>query len=395
MKQYLDFKNSRISEKVSKPFLRADLPLAGQFLKEEEIGTDFSFPLTLSFCDISTSIQVNESIDPNILFKKYLYKTGTINTLVNHFADCANMIINELKHESILDLGCNDFTFLKNFLGKSKTILGIDPSDISKNNQVDGISLENEFFSHSLSEGLKSKYGQFDVIFSSNNFAHIENIRDYTSGISNLIKDGGTFVCEVHWVGALIKNIQFPFIYHEHLYYHTLKALSYLLNQYGLFIYRVQDINVHGGSMRIFASKTSNKQDESVESFYNKEDSLGLYRFQTYLEFSDKILQLKKSSREILNKLKDKNKKIYGYGASGQANTLMSFFDITKDDLSFIIDDSPVKHNLYTPKNHIQIKNREFLNQHPANDIYILAYTFEKEIREKNKDLLVDWHFPF
>ena len=71
MKQYLDFKNSRISEKVSKPFLRADLPLAGQFLKEEEIGTDFSFPLTLSFCDISTSIQVNESIDPNILFKKY------------------------------------------------------------------------------------------------------------------------------------------------------------------------------------------------------------------------------------------------------------------------------------------------------------------------------------
>jgi len=390
-KDYKVFKYSRISDKSSEVFLETYLPLAGQFLKAEEVGCDKIFPLSLSFCKESSSIQVNESINPQILFNKYLYKTGAINTLSQHLINTSSLIKNNFKHDKILDLGCNDFTFLKNFLNCSNTILGVDPSDVSEKNKINGIDLENTFFSFDQSEKIYSKYGNFDIIFSSNNFAHIEDIKDYTKGISNLLSDSGTFICEVHWAGTLIKNMQFPFIYHEHLYYHTLKALNFLLKKFNLFINKVEKIDIHGGSIRFFASKNTHI-DKSVEDLLIEEEKMKLYEIETYHSFAKKIEQLKVSSKQKISELKNKGKIIYGYGASGQANTLMSFFEIQKDDLKFIIDDSPLKNGLFTPKNHIEIKNRDFLNKNLPDSIYVLAYTFIEEIIKRNKNLYgIEW----
>ena len=387
---YKVYSESRISGLQSKPFLSFDLPLAGQFLTKEEVGTESCYPLTLSFCEASSSIQVNEIIDANILFKKYLYKTGTIKTLLNHLQKTASIISDKFKISKIADLGCNDFSFLKNFLGKSDLIRGVDPSDVSFNNVPDGCVLENDFFSNSKSDELKNKHGEFDLIFSSNNFAHIENIRDYTAGISNLLSEDGSFVCEVHWAGTVIQNLQFCFIYHEHMYYHTLKSLKYLLEKEGLYINNVEEIEIHGGSIRFFASKKK-FQSQSVKDFLKKEEELGLYDFQTYKNFASKINILKENSQNFFKECKQNNHRVFGYGASGQANTLMNVFGIDSSDLEFIIDDSPLKEDLFTPINNIQIKNKDFLHSNVPDYIYILAYTFSDEIINKNNDLKCKW----
>lgn len=390
---YKEYLNSRISDKFSKVFLKTNMPLAGGFLRNEDIENEKIYPLTLSFCEESSSVQVNESINPKILFNNYFYKTGSIQTLKDHLKSTSDKIKINYKHDKIIDLGCNDFTFLKNFLNKSNLIVGVDPSDVSKNNLIDGIELDNDFFNYSKSEEIKNKYGDFDIIFSSNNFAHIENIQNYAKGISNLLSENGTFVCEVHWVGSLIKNMQFSFIYHEHLYYYTLKSLKYLLEKYNLYINDVDEIDIHGGSIRIFASK-NNIKNQSVDKFLLKEEQIGLYNFETYKNFAEKINILKKKNKLFFKECKENNKTVVGYGASGQANTIMSFFDITKDDLSGIIDDSPLKHGLLTPQNHIEIKNKDFLLKKNPDYIYVLAYTFFDEIKNKNKELRSTWIKP-
>jgi SAM-dependent methyltransferase len=392
-KDYKEYVNSRISDKFSKVFLKTNMPLAGGFLRNEDIENEKIYPLTLSFCEESSSVQVNESINPKILFNNYFYKTGSIQTLKNHLKLTSDKIKLNYKHDKIIDLGCNDFTFLKNFLNKSDLIVGVDPSNVSKNNLIDGIELDNDFFNYSKSEEIKNKYGDFDIIFSSNNFAHIENIQNYAKGISNLLSENGTFVCEVHWVGSLIKNMQFSFIYHEHLYYYTLKSLKYLLEKYNLYINDVDEIDIHGGSIRIFASK-NNIKNQSVDKFLLKEEQIGLYNFETYKNFAEKINILKKKNKLFFKECKENNKTVVGYGASGQANTIMSFFDITKDDLSGIIDDSPLKHGLLTPQNHIEIKNKDFLLKKNPDYIYVLAYTFFDEIKNKNKELKSTWIKP-
>jgi len=388
---YKYYSNSRLSGNESKVFLETKMPLAGGFLRnDQEKSQDLLYPLTLSFCEESCCVQVNESINPNILFSKYSYKTGAINTLVSHLKGSANDIKKQINFSKILEVGCNDFTFLKNFINESKLIVGVDPSDISKNNVIPEINLINDFFCFEQSENIKAKYGLFDAIFSSNNFAHIEDIQDYSRGISNLLKDDGSFVCEVHWVGTIIDKMQFPFIYHEHLYYYTLKSLQFLLRKSGLYINDVQEIDIHGGSIRIFASKME-QEKSNVSMFLEKERSMGLYELNTYKEFSKKIESLKKKSKDFFNKVKKENKNVFGYGASGQANSLMSFFEISNDDLKFIIDDSPIKDGLITPRNHIKIKNRDFLIKNTPDYIYVLAYTFLNEIIDRNKSIKCEW----
>ncbi len=390
---YINYTDSRISNKKSKTFLQTNMPLAGGFLKNDDIENDKSYPLTLSFCEESSSVQVNESINPKILFNKYFYKTGSINTLKDHLKSSADKIKLNYNYNKIIDLGCNDFTFLKNFLNQSKLIVGVDPSDVSKKNLTDGIVLDNDFFSYEKSKKLKQEHGEFDVIFSSNNFAHIENIQDYTNGISNLLSKDGVFVCEVHWIGAIINNMQFSFIYHEHLYYYTLKSLQYLLSKYDLHINDIDEIDIHGGSIRIIASK-NNIKSKSVDEFLIKEKELGLYNFETYKTFAEKINELKIKNKLFFEVCKKNNKSVIGYGASGQANTIMSFFDITKDDLSYIIDDSPLKHGLFTPKNHIEIKNKDFLLKEKPDYVYVLAYTFFNEIKNRNQEIKSIWVKP-
>ena len=121
---------------------------------------------------------------------------------------------------------------------------------------------------------------------------------------------------------------------------------------------------------------------------------MGLYDFETYKNFASKIYKLKDKTKKFFSDAKKQNKKVYGYGASGQANTLMSFFEIEREDMPYIIDDSPLKNGLLTPRNHIEIKNRDFLRENQPDYIYVLAYTFFEEIKAKNSDLDVSWFSP-
>ena len=91
---------------------------------------------------------------------------------------------------------------------------------------------------------------------------------------------------------------------------------------------------------------------------------------------------------------KRNNKTIIGYGASGQANTIMSIFEINKDDLLYIVDDSPLKHGLFTPRNHIQIKSKENIINDKPDYIYVLAYTFFDEIKNNNNSIEATWIKP-
>ena len=72
----------------------------------------------------------------------------------------------------------------------------------------------------------------------------------------------------------------------------------------------------------------------------------------------------------------------------------MSFFEIEREDMPYIIDDSPLKNGLLTPRNHIEIKDRDFLRENQTDYIYVLAYTFFEEIKAKNSDLDVSWFCP-
>ena len=165
------------------------------------------------------------------------------------------------KKVKILEFGCNDGVLLKEFKKDEKFFcLGVEPSkNISQLAKKKGLRIINKYFDNKTAYKILRKFDKFDLITGSNVFAHINDIHSVVEASNILLKDKGILVIEVHYLLDLINLNQYDFFYHEHLNYYTISSLHYLFNQYNLKIKKIENIKIHGGSIRVTVQKTENK----------------------------------------------------------------------------------------------------------------------------------------
>ncbi|WP_269606552.1 class I SAM-dependent methyltransferase [Prochlorococcus marinus] len=369
-----------------------ETPPANSFVKESEIALNQPlYPLNVYFCNECKHLQLVDVINPEYLYKNYLYVSGTSNVFVKHFNDYFQSIKeNYFKNGLIIDIGSNDGTLLRFFQDDGFKVLGIEPAKkIATEALNKGIPTLIDFFSNDLSKEVLKNYGSASVITANNVFAHIDNPKSFLKGIKTLIKDSkGIFIIEVSYLLDVIKDNLFDTIYHEHLDYHSIISLNRFLNENGFEIFNVEHVDSHGGSVRIFIQLKNGQFDisNSVLEFVTKEMESGLDKIDTYLNFANKINHIGRELKTLLKSLKSKGKTIVGYGAPAKATTLMYHFDIGPEILSYIIDDSKWKQNLYTPGMHIPIVSKTFLKEKKPDYILILAWNFSSSIIKNNID---------
>ena len=366
--------------------------LAGAFIKRNQVNREKKYKMTLVFCNSCKLLQIKEKIKPKVLFENYFYFSSFIKTLSKHFKQYSKYLIklsqkNNLK--SILEIGCNDGILLRNFINqKFNLIIGVDPArNVLKSIKKKEIIKFPDFFSYKNSKIIKKKYGAIDIITASNVFAHINDIRDAVKGVENLLSDEGLFIFEVHYLGNLLKKYQFDMIYHEHIYYYSINSAINLLKQFNLRVIDYNMINIHAGSIRIVSTKCNNKYKvkKKVIDLSLKEKKQGFNSINFYKNYSNAIDNKMIKLITLINNLKKNNKKIFAYGASGRANTILQYCNFTNDQIDMIIDDSPKKNNFITPGSHIKITNkRSLISKEKPDYILILAWSFFNEIVKKN-----------
>lgn len=372
------------------------IPLAGGFLKSrKEIVKEKKYPLTLAFCENCYLLQTREVIPADKLFKNYFYFSSAIKTLVSHFQEKAHEFSQQFssqKHKMIIEIGCNDGSFLQACMKESFNTVGVDPAtNIVKPLIEKGVPIINKYFTQSTAKQIKNKYGKADIIFSSNTLAHIENIHDVFKGIESLLKDDGILVFENHYLGNLIHQMQYDMIYHEHQYYYSLTTLKNLLNQHNMEIFDIKFIPIHSGSISVYAQKK--KGSREIEKIVSKtiENELinKLTNKETFINYNKKIKKTKKNLIELIHSVKKRNKTIAGYGASGRGTIIMNYCGLGTNFLDYVIDDAPAKQGAYTPGTHLLIKDSSVLNTKKRPDFVLLfAWPFWEEIRKKNQEYL-------
>ena len=160
-------------------------------------------------------------------------------------------------------------------------------------------------------------------------------------------------------------------------------SLVHFFNQFQATITKAEKINTHGGSLRIFVKKGKNlKTDKSIKLFLNEEDKFGIKDYKTYQNFGKKVYEIRKNVLENIKKLKNKNKKIIGYGSPAKATTALNFFGI-KNEIDYVVEDNKLKHGKFIPGVNIQIKNKENIKD-TNNIIIVLAWNFFEEIKKNN-----------
>ncbi|XOB46595.1 MAG: class I SAM-dependent methyltransferase [Candidatus Nealsonbacteria bacterium] len=369
------------------------MPLANAFFKKEDLDKpEQKFPLIVYFCKSCGLLQILDVVNPEILFRHYYYLTSTSKPLADHFVELGKNLVDRFvksKNDLVIEIGGNDAVLLDSIKNRCR-VLNIEPAkNIAQISREKGVDTIEEFFSMELAEEIFKKYGFAKVITASNVIAHIDNLKDAFEGVKILIGEEGVFVFEVHWVGNLMGLVcigGFDQIYHEHLSYFSLLTLEKLVNQFGLKIFDIKLIPIHGRSLQVYIGKDY-KVSESVNEFLEKERSLNLDKAQTYLNFAKKVEENKNELRNLLLKLKKENKKIVGYGAPAKGNTLLNYFQIDNKILDFIVDDSPLKQGLYTPGTCIPIYSPDKLKGDQPDYLLLLAWNYAESILKKEQKL--------
>lgn len=384
-------------KKLEKPVINlGKVPLAGGFLKSKKyFSKEKLYPLTIAFCENCYLIQVKEVISPDKLFKNYFYHSSAIKTLVTHFEKTVKelaKLTGKNDNKLIIEIGCNDGIFIRESLKKGFKAVGIDPADnIVKPLIKDGLPIINEYFTSKTAKKIIKKYGKADIIFSSNTLAHIEDMHEVYKGVESILKDDGILVFENHYLGNLIKEMQYDMIYHEHQYYYSLSTLVNFLKQHNLEVFNVMFIPIHAGSIRVYIQRKDGKRkiDDIVLKTLKKERRDHLTVKDTFINFNKKILQTKKNLVKLLHKIKKEGAKIAGYGASGRGTILMNYCGLNNDLLDYVIDDAPAKQGAYTPGNHLKIVSSDILLTRNRPDYIVLfAWSFWEEIKKRNKNYL-------
>lgn len=394
--EYRSYSKCRFCQHNILPVINLGIvPLAGGFIKKisDKIITNEKFyPLELSFCPKCYLLQTNNAIDKETLFKDYYYHSSAIKTLVNHFHSNSDLLATLLPNPNkkfIVEIGCNDAKLIEILLKRGFKALGIDPaSNIVKPLIKKGLPIINDYFSESLADRIVKRLGKADAIVSFHTLAHIEDMHDVIRGIKILLKDNGFLAFEVHYLGNLIKELQYDMIYHEHQFYYSMHAIINLFKMHGMEIFDVRLTKVRSGSIMYFIQKAKTgkrKSSKNIKKIMLMEKKMGLLKIETFLKFNRKIEKTKKDLIRLLNLIKENKKNIAGYGASGRGSVIMNYCGIGKNFLDYVVDDAPAKQGTYTPGNHLLIRSSSILKSKNKPDyMLVFAWPFIDEILKKN-----------
>jgi len=377
-----------------------NVPLAGGFLKEKDFPHEQYYPLDLKLCRDCFLVQVGNVVPADILFNdNYFFFSSAIGTLIDHFEVFAHEIkerfLAGVDHPSVLEIGCNDGVLLRPLSSLGIKALGVDPAtNVVKSliNAEDFIVI-NDFFSEPLAYQIREKYGRFDAVLSSYSFAHIDDMVDIMKGVKCLLKDDGVLIVEIYYLGTLIDEMQYDMIYHEHMSYYSLTALTSFLQRFDMEIFDVKYIpGVRSGSVRFYA-KNMGRRNERVSSavtdMLQYEREKGFERVEAYSEYAARVNETRDQLVTLLDRLKHEGKSIIGYGASGRGTIIMNYCGIDGRYLDYVIDDAPAKHGFFTPGTHVPIKPWEFEDESEYPDYIVLfAWAFTDEVVKKRHDYL-------
>ena len=300
----------------------------GSTLKEE-----VTFPAELLYCKKSKLAQLGCIVNKEILFPiSYPYTSSTTKILRDNFADLYKDVKKKTeisKNDLVIDIGSNDGNLLSNFQNNHK-VIGVTPEKIGKLAIKKGIPTILDYFNKKTSLKIVKKYGKAKIITATNVFAHIDNINEIVRNILNTLDNNGIFISESHYLLPLIKTVQYDTIYHEHLRYYSVQSLNYLFKKHNLEIIDTKEISTHGGSIRVYAARKGKyKISKNVKLQLNKENKI--LNKKSFDKFKKNVVNSKIKLFNIIEKIKNSDKTIFGVGAPSRASTLINYLRLDQD----------------------------------------------------------------
>ena len=332
-------------------------PMANSFKKAAE-DEELTFPLRLNLCEDCTHLQLSHAVNPDLLFKNYLYVSGTSQTLRDYFDWFANETLNYFSEapKTVLDIACNDGSQLNSFKALGLKTYGVDPAENLHELSNANHEVVCDYFKEKYVYHYKMK--QLDIITAQNVFAHNDYPLDFLLQCKEIMHDASVLFIQTSQAD-MIRNNEFDTIYHEHLSFFNASSISALAQRAGLYLIDIRKTPIHGNSYMFVFSKVAGDTTK-VDAVLAEERALGLQDMNTYLAYADRASTIVEDLASTIAHYRGLGYVIAGYGAAAKGMTLINFGNLYLD---FIIDDNPLKQGLFCPGSNIPVVDINFLDQ--------------------------------
>lgn len=368
-------------------------PLCDTLLTKDTLNQpEKMYPLRMLWCEECTCVQLDYCVPGSEVYHPdYPYRSGITKELAEYQRNIGESLIKkyDLRHgELVVDVGSNDGTMLSGFKDKGMRVLGVEPTNIAKIAQAQGIDTLQTPFGIEISKKIKKKYGEASLIITTNTFAHMQTLGEFIVGAHNLLKKDGVFVNETHYLMDVIAGGQFDTIYHEHLRTYSLKAYIKLFEQYDFTVTDVERGDRYGGNIRVFATKgRGRKVSPSVKKLLQLENKFGLGKLVTYKNFAERVKKARFEFGDFLLKTKKAGKSIVGDSCPARASTLLNYYGVDSELLPYITEQpTSLKLNKYLAGKHIPVINNERLIKDQPTYVVIFAWHYAKPIMKRLKE---------
>lgn len=341
------------------------------------------FPLIICRCEQCGTIQLTETVAPELLFKHYVWVTGTsegARTYASVFAErvSARARPGPLR---VLEVASNDGTFLRPFVARGDYVLGVDPAqNIAAMAEAAGVPTVAEFFGLDVAKRIVERDGESDVVFARNVIPHVANANDVVAGMAHCLKAEGTGAIEFHRADVILRELHYDSIYHEHLYFHSLHSMGRMLARHGLHPFDVTTSPISGGSYVVYFSKHPREQSAEFGNAMQGEEALGVGDSAPWHEFARRCELHRGQIRSLVEEARSAGKRIIGYGASARSATMLNFCGIDYRLLDAVADRALLKHGTFTPGTDIPIVAPDEAFALKPDAVLLLAWNFHDEI---------------
>jgi len=375
------------------------------FLGENDEPRGGKVEMKMMLDESTGNVRLEKAAPLDVMYGKYWYRSGINQSMKNELQRIVNSILDvkKLKENDIwVDIACNDGTMF-DFIPNNIIKIGIDPVDNSYKNESEKRSdlIIQDYFSADVYK--KSKFGtqKAKVVTSIAMFYDLENPDTFIQDVGEILDDNGLWVLQLSYTPLMIEQLAFDNICHEHIYYYSLFNLKKLMEKNGFKIVDCQLNDTNGGSFRVYVMKenadvrkfaTQPHRDVCnfrIQSLLTLEKKLKLDSVDTWMNFYNRILDLKEQTVSFIKSEKEKGKKIWGYGASTKGNTLLQYFGLDNTLIDGIAERSVYKWGLKTVGTNIPMYSEEQMRNEKPDYLLVLPWHFISEFVERERDFLL------
>lgn len=387
-------------EDLNKTFINLGAqPLSNSYVSDEKQPENI-YPLHVWVCGNCKLVQLEEYETPEEIFSEYSYFSSYSDSWLKHAKEYTDYMVerfgfNDKSH--VVEIASNDGYLLQYFIEKGIPVLGIEPAkNVAAVAEQKGVTTLSEFFGVALANKLAKKQ-KADLLLGNNVLAHVPDINDFVEGMHVLLADDGIITMEFPHLLQLIANNEFDTIYHEHFSYLSFSVVNQIFAVHGLKIFDVEELETHGGSLRIFACHNNlNKYDisKSVAEMLRREETACLLDMTAYTHFEKRVQQTKRDLLSLLIQLKNAGKNIVAYGAAAKGNTLLNYCGIGTDFINYVVDKNPNKQGVFLPGSRIPVLAPNIIKQTKPDYVLVLPWNLKSEIIEQ-LSYIKDWQGKF